>query len=42
MQIPVYSMSGQVVKNIDIADSVFAVPGMKNGLVLVKKSRRGK
>ena len=26
MQIPVYSMSGQVVKNIDIADSVFAVP----------------
>ena len=26
MQIPVYNMSGEVVKHIDIADSVFAVP----------------
>ncbi len=26
MQVPVYSMSGEVVKHIDIADSVFAVP----------------
>lgn len=26
MQVPVYSMSGEVVKQIDIADSVFAVP----------------
>ncbi|MCJ7763692.1 MAG: 50S ribosomal protein L4 [Dehalococcoidales bacterium] len=26
MQVPVYNMSGEVVKNIDIADSVFAVP----------------
>lgn len=26
MQVPVYNTSGEVVKNIDIADSVFAVP----------------
>jgi large subunit ribosomal protein L4 len=26
MQVPVYNISGEVVKNIDIADSVFAVP----------------
>jgi large subunit ribosomal protein L4 len=26
MQVPVYNKSGEVVKNIDIADSVFAVP----------------
>jgi large subunit ribosomal protein L4 len=26
MQVPVYSMSGEVVRQIDIADSVFAVP----------------
>jgi len=26
MQVPVYSMSGEVVKQMDIADSVFAVP----------------